>query len=134
MEARRWVAKCYGLRRVTFNALARAGVDGVELVLALLGCTADASGGIPCNGSPATVPHTDPWMRESLLAGSVLVAGLMFALQLAKANWVCGPDECVWVQHVHVVEPSFAVNWAPPIHAGCFWKRGIFGRWKFICP
>jgi len=34
----------------------------------------------------------------------------------------------------HVVEPAFAVTWAPPIHAGCFWKRGVFGRWKFICP
>lgn len=70
----------------------------------------------------------------AIAAVSVLV-GLLFAPQPAKANWVCGPDECVWVQqHVHVVVPSFAVTWGPPVRPNCFWRRGIFGRWRFICP
>ena len=74
-------------------------------------------------------------MIKTVLAGSVLVAGLLLVVQAVKAAWVCGPDECVWVQqHVHVVVPSFAVTWGPPIRSNCFWRRGIFGRWRFVCP
>jgi hypothetical protein len=74
-------------------------------------------------------------MIRAIMAGSVLAVGLLFAVQPAKATWVCGPDECVWVhEHVTEVVPSFAITWAPPIRPNCYWKRGIFGRWKFICP
>jgi hypothetical protein len=74
-------------------------------------------------------------MIRAIMAGSVLAVGLLFAIQPAKATWVCGPDECVWVhEHVTEVVPSFAFTWAPPIRPNCYWKRGIFGRWKFICP
>jgi hypothetical protein len=26
------------------------------------------------------------------------------------------------------------VTWAPPTNPSCFWKQGMFGRWKYICP
>ena len=53
-------------------------------------------------------------MIRAIMAGSVLAVGLLFAIQPAKATWVCGPDECVWVhEHVTEVVPSFAVTWAP---------------------
>jgi hypothetical protein len=50
----------------------------------------------------------------------------------AKADWLCGPDRCVWVTY-DVDEPDFAEAWAPPIYPGCFWKQGVFGRWKLVC-
>ena len=84
--------------------------------------------------SQTAVFHFAQSVIKTVLAGSVLMAGLLFVLRAGESELGRGPDECVWAQHVHVVEPSFAVTWAPPIHAGCFWKRGIFGRWKFICP
>jgi len=73
-------------------------------------------------------------MIKTVLMVLVLTTGLLLLLQPAKANWVCGPDECMWVPHVHVVVPSFAVTWAPPPRPSCFWRRGIFGRWRFVCP
>jgi len=50
-----------------------------------------------------------------------------------KAEWLCGPDQCVWVTY-DVDEPAFALAWGPPIYPTCYWKQGIFGRWKMICP
>ena len=41
---------------------------------------------------------------------------------------------CVWVHHHIAGVPAFAAGWGVPIHPNCFWKHGIFGRWKFICP
>jgi hypothetical protein len=33
-----------------------------------------------------------------------------------------------------VDEPAYAVAWGPPVRPSCYWKQGIFGRWKMICP
>jgi len=91
---------------------------------------------------------------RTILAGSVLAAALLFAGQpakatpvpalasgtgqsslLEKATWVCGPDECTWVNHhVDVVIPPFAAAWTAPIRRNCFWRRGFLGRWRQICP
>jgi hypothetical protein len=30
--------------------------------------------------------------------------------------------------------PAYAVTWAPPTKPSCYWKQGLFGRWKYICP
>jgi len=30
--------------------------------------------------------------------------------------------------------PAYAVAWGPPVRPSCYWKQGIFGRWKMICP
>jgi hypothetical protein len=72
-------------------------------------------------------------MIRTILAGSALATALLFAGQPAKADWLCGPNRCVWVAY-DVVEPDFAEAWAPPIYPNCFWKQGIFGRWKLVCP
>ena len=72
-------------------------------------------------------------MIRTILAGSALAAALLFSGQPVKADWLCGVDQCVWVNR-DVVEPDYAAAWAPPIQPNCFWKRGIFGRWKLICP
>ncbi len=73
-------------------------------------------------------------MIRTILAGLVLAAALLFAGQPVKADWLCGPDQCVWVNRNVVVVPDYATNWAPPVAPTCFWKRGFFGRWKLICP
>jgi len=52
----------------------------------------------------------------------------------AKADWLCGADQCVWVTYNVVSVPAYAVTWAPPTNPNCYWKQGIFGRWKYICP
>jgi hypothetical protein len=70
---------------------------------------------------------------RAILAGSVLAAALLFTGQPAKAEWLCGPDQCVWVTY-DVDEPVFALAWGPPIYPTCYWKQGILGRWKMICP
>jgi hypothetical protein len=70
---------------------------------------------------------------RAILAGSFLAGVLLFAGQPAKAEWLCGADRCVWVTY-DVVEPAYAVAWGPPIRPSCYWKQGIFGRWKMICP
>jgi len=94
---------------------------------------------------------------RTILAGSVLAAGLFFAGQPAEAAgvpapvlapsavqsslvekvvWVCGPVQCVWdpTPDVGYVMPGYAAAWAAPVYPGCFWKRGFLGRWKMICP
>jgi hypothetical protein len=70
---------------------------------------------------------------KAIFAGSVLAAALLFTGQPAKAEWLCGPDRCVWVTY-DVDEPAFALAWGPPIYPSCFWKQGILGRWKMVCP
>ena len=72
-------------------------------------------------------------MIRAILAGSVLAAALLFTGQPAKAEWLCGPDQCVWVTY-DVDDPVFALAWGPPIYPTCYWKQGILGRWKMICP
>jgi hypothetical protein len=37
-----------------------------------------------------------------------------FTSQPVKAEWLCGPDQCVWVTY-DVDEPAFALAWGPPI-------------------
>ena len=54
--------------------------------------------------------------------------------QPAKADWLCGADQCVWVTYNVVSVPAYAVACAPPTNPNCYWKQGIFGRWKYICP
>jgi hypothetical protein len=71
-------------------------------------------------------------MIKAIMTGSVLASALLLAAP-AKADWLCGPDTCVWVEY-DVVEPLYALSWAPPVRPSCFWKQGIFGRWKMICP
>ena len=72
-------------------------------------------------------------MIKAILAGSLVAAALLVAGAPAKADWLCGPDRCVWVTY-DVDEPDFAEAWAPPIFPSCFWKQGMFGRWKLVCP
>jgi hypothetical protein len=50
---------------------------------------------------------------KTVLAGSILAAALLFAGQQAKAAWLCGPEQCVWVHHHVAAVPSFAVTWGP---------------------
>ena len=72
-------------------------------------------------------------MIRAIFAGCVVVAALLATHQPAKAEWLCGADTCVWVTY-DVVEPAYALSWGPPVRPSCFWKQGIFGRWKMICP
>lgn len=72
-------------------------------------------------------------MIRAILAGVIVASAFLFAGQPAKADWFCGADQCVWVTY-SVVEPAYAVAWAPPVQPSCFWKQGMFGRWKQICP
>jgi hypothetical protein len=91
---------------------------------------------------------------RTLLAGSVLTAGLLFAGQSAyavtglpalkttgvsqveKVVWVCGPVQCVWdpTPDAGYVVPSYATTWQAPLYPGCYWKRGLLGRWRMVCP
>jgi hypothetical protein len=68
-----------------------------------------------------------------MFAGLVLVTALLVADRPAKAEWLCGADLCVWVTY-DVDEPAYALTWGAPVRPNCFWKQGIFGRWKMICP
>ena len=72
-------------------------------------------------------------MIRAILAGVIVASAFLFAGQPAKADWLCGADQCVWVTY-SVVEPAYAVAWAPPVQPSCCWKQGMFGRWKQICP
>jgi hypothetical protein len=53
-----------------------------------------------------------------------------------KVVWVCGPAQCLWdpTPDVGYVAPDYATAWVAPLYPSCYWKRGIFGRWKMICP
>jgi hypothetical protein len=62
-------------------------------------------------------------MARSVIAALVLVAALLSASQQANADWLCGPERCVWIHHHVVGVPEFAAGWAAPIHPNCFWKR-----------
>ena len=93
-------------------------------------------------------------MFRTLLVGSVLAAGLFFAGQSAQAVtplpalnatgasqvqnvvWVCGPVQCVWdpTPDVGYVVPGYATAWAAPVYPGCYWRRGLLGRWRMVCP
>ena len=93
-------------------------------------------------------------MSRTLLVGSVLAAGLFFAGQPAQAVtplpalnamgasavekvvWVCGPVQCVWdpTPHAGYLAPSYAATWQAPLYPGCYWKRGLLGRWRMVCP
>jgi hypothetical protein len=69
-----------------------------------------------------------------VIFASLLVAfALVLANQPAKAEWLCGVERCVWVSY-DVDEPAYALAWGPPVYPSCFWRRGVFGRWKMICP
>ncbi|MGH9810038.1 MAG: hypothetical protein ACRD9W_22775 [Terriglobia bacterium] len=73
-------------------------------------------------------------MIRTILAGSAVAAALLFAAQPVKADWLCGPVQCVWVTYHVVNVPDYAVTWTAPVAPNCYWKRGFFGRWKLICP
>lgn len=72
-------------------------------------------------------------MKRALLGGAVVAAVLLLAGQKAKAEWLCGENRCVWVSY-DVDEPAYALAWGPPVRPSCFWKQGVFGRWKLVCP
>jgi len=35
---------------------------------------------------------------------------------------------------VGYVVPGYATAWTAPVYPGCFWKRGLLGRWRMVCP
>ena len=72
-------------------------------------------------------------MSKTIFVGLVLVTAFLFTGQSAKAEWLCSANQCVWVTY-DVDEPAYALAWGPPVRPPCFWKQGIFGRWKMICP
>ena len=72
-------------------------------------------------------------MRKIILTGSLVLAAFLFTGQSAKAEWLCSANQCVWVNY-DVDEPAYALTWGPPVRPSCYWKQGIFGRWKMICP
>jgi hypothetical protein len=67
------------------------------------------------------------------MVSALFASALVFTVAPVKADWLCGDDVCRWVNY-DVVEPAFAVAWPAPIYPHCYWKQGIFGRWKYICP
>lgn len=73
-------------------------------------------------------------MIKATLSVAAIAATLLFMGQPAKADWLCGPDQCVWVTYNVVSVPAYAVTWGPPARPSCYWKQGVFGRWKYICP
>ena len=72
-------------------------------------------------------------MSKIILTNLLVAAAFLFSGQSAKAEWLCSPNQCVWVNY-DVDEPAYAVAWGPPVRPSCYWKQGIFGRWKMICP
>jgi hypothetical protein len=72
-------------------------------------------------------------VHKLVLTVLVVAAALLFAGQSAKADWLCGTNQCVWVNK-DIDEPAFTASWGPPVMPGCFWKQGFFGRWKMVCP
>lgn len=73
-------------------------------------------------------------MIRTILASFALATAILLAGQPAKAAWLCGPELCTWVNHPVDAVPAFAAAWPAPIQPNCFWKRGFFGRWKYVCP
>ena len=72
-------------------------------------------------------------VTKIILTGLVVLAAFLFTGQSAKAEWLCSANQCVWVTY-DVDEPAYASAWGPPVRPSCYWKQGIFGRWKMICP
>ena len=48
-------------------------------------------------------------MIRTVVASSVLAAAFLLSAAPAKADWLCGPDQCVWVEY-DVVEPALCSN------------------------
>jgi len=72
-------------------------------------------------------------VTKIFLTGLVVVIAFLFSGQSAKAEWLCSEHRCVWVAY-DVDEPAYALTWGPPVRPSCYWKQGVFGRWKMICP
>jgi hypothetical protein len=72
-------------------------------------------------------------VTKIILTGLLVVTAFLFTGQSAKAEWLCSANQCVWVNY-DVDEPAYALAWGPPVRPACYWKQGIFGRWKMICP
>jgi hypothetical protein len=70
---------------------------------------------------------------RTILAVLLLAAAVVFTGQPASADWLCSPNRCVWVV-ADIDEPDFAEAWGPPVRPSCFWRQGLLGRWKMICP
>lgn len=64
-----------------------------------------------------------------LAAGLLLVAGT----GESSAAWRCGPAACVWTPGYTGYIPPYAVRWGAPHRAGCYWKLGRRGNWKYKC-
>jgi len=58
---------------------------------------------------------------KTIFAGMLGAAALVFVGQPAKADWLCGPDQCVWVTYNVVSVPAYAVTWGPPAQPSCYW-------------
>jgi len=56
---------------------------------------------------------------KTIFAGMLGAAALVFVGQPAKADWLCGPDQCVWVTYNVVSVPAYAVTWGPPAQPSC---------------
>jgi hypothetical protein len=72
-------------------------------------------------------------VSKIVLAALAVATALLFTGQSAKAEWLCSPNRCVWVTY-DVDEPAFAVAWGPPVRPSCYWRQGLLGRWKMVCP
>jgi hypothetical protein len=72
-------------------------------------------------------------VSKLILTGLLVAAAFLFTGQSAKAEWLCSEHRCVWVNY-DVNEPAYALTWGPPVRPSCYWKQGVFGRWKMICP
>jgi hypothetical protein len=72
-------------------------------------------------------------LLRTSLAAAVVASSFAVLSAPARADWLCAGDTCRWVGY-DVIEPAFADAWPAPPRASCFWRQGIFGRWKFVCP
>lgn len=72
-------------------------------------------------------------MIRTILAGSVLAAALFFAGQPAKADWLCGPQQCVWINYHVAAVPDYAATWAAAVAPAVFGSADA-GSWSAHKP
>ena len=80
-----------------------------------------------------TLLFIGPEAKATLVPTTLTMHGVVPSSLVEKASWLCGTDKCVWVHHHVAVVPAFAAAWPAPINPNCFWRRGVFGRWRFVC-
>lgn len=92
--------------------------------------------------------------EAAMITPGVTAPGIAGSSGVTRAAWVCdGPDDCVWRDdepEIDVYDDDIADDAYVPVRPyvarpyvvetpvvvtpNCFWRRGVLGRQRYICP